>query len=115
MKRFSSQFVAVLVLLQAASGLAASADPPNCAALGIVPKDSVPQASIQLLPPTGCRTLMKNGYPVPDPRYTPGAINSSVTIGVLRDPRIQDGLHPRRIDDGGGQGQDLRLVRHPAS
>lgn len=33
-----------------------------------------------------CSTQMRNGYPVPDPRCTPGGINASVTADVLRNP-----------------------------
>lgn len=32
-----------------------------------------------------CRTRIRNGYPVPDPRCTPGGVNPSVTEGVLTD------------------------------
>jgi hypothetical protein len=33
-----------------------------------------------------CAVRMKNGYPVPDARCTPGGMNPSVTLDVLRDP-----------------------------
>jgi hypothetical protein len=33
-----------------------------------------------------CRPAIRNGYPVPDPRCTPGGINSKVTVQVLDDP-----------------------------
>ena len=33
-----------------------------------------------------CHTRMRNGYPIPDPKCTPGAINPTVTSAVLRDP-----------------------------
>jgi hypothetical protein len=33
-----------------------------------------------------CEALVRNGYPVPDPRCTPGGINPSVTAGILRNP-----------------------------
>ena len=36
---------------------------------------------------TSCRIRLKDGYPVPDPRCTPGGINPSVSLDVLRDPR----------------------------
>lgn len=32
-----------------------------------------------------CAVRIKNGYPEPDPRCTPGGVNPSVTLGVLRD------------------------------
>lgn len=33
----------------------------------------------------GCTVRMQNGYPVPDPRCTPGGVNPSITLDVLRD------------------------------
>lgn len=33
-----------------------------------------------------CRTRMRNGYPEPDARCTPGGVNPTVTADVLRDP-----------------------------
>lgn len=33
-----------------------------------------------------CEVRSENGYPVPDPRCTPGGVNPSVTEDVLRDP-----------------------------
>jgi hypothetical protein len=41
--------------------------------------------SVQLPPPNGCSTRMSNGYPIPDSFCTPGGINPTVTIDVLRD------------------------------
>lgn len=34
-----------------------------------------------------CAVRVKNGYPVPDPRCTPGGVNPSISIEVLRDSR----------------------------
>jgi hypothetical protein len=33
-----------------------------------------------------CHPSISNGYPVPDPRCTPGGINSTVTLSVMQDP-----------------------------
>ena len=33
-----------------------------------------------------CAPRMRNGYPVPDAKCTPGGVNPSVTVDVLRDP-----------------------------
>jgi hypothetical protein len=33
-----------------------------------------------------CAVRMRNGYPVPDAKCTPGGVNPSVTVDVLRDP-----------------------------
>lgn len=32
-----------------------------------------------------CSVHMRNGYPMPDPRCTPGGVNPSITADVLRD------------------------------
>jgi hypothetical protein len=34
-----------------------------------------------------CQVRMKEGYPLPDPRCTPGGINPSITMNTLRDRR----------------------------
>ncbi len=34
---------------------------------------------------------MRDGYPVPDPRCTPGGINPSVTVAMLRNPAWRTG------------------------
>lgn len=39
-----------------------------------------------------CHTRFKGGFPLPDPRCTPGGINPSVSVAVLRDPRWRTGL-----------------------
>jgi hypothetical protein len=36
-----------------------------------------------------CKTGKSMGYPVPDPKCTPGAVNPSVTAAALRDPRFK--------------------------
>ncbi len=38
-----------------------------------------------------CSTQMRDGYPVPDPRCTPGGINPSVTVALLRNPAWRTG------------------------
>jgi len=38
-----------------------------------------------------CATQIKNGFPIPDPSCTPGAINPTLTVGVLRDPSFRTG------------------------
>lgn len=39
------------------------------------------------LPPLGrCEARISHGYPIPDPMCTPGAVNPTVTIDVLRNP-----------------------------
>jgi hypothetical protein len=36
-----------------------------------------------------CKTGKSMGYPVPDPKCTPGAVNPSVTAATLHDPRFK--------------------------
>jgi hypothetical protein len=36
-----------------------------------------------------CKTGKRMGFPVPDPKCTPGAINPTVTAAVLRDPKFR--------------------------
>jgi hypothetical protein len=37
----------------------------------------------------GCTTQTKHGFPVPDPKCTPGAVNPSVTLIVLKNPSFR--------------------------
>ena len=45
---------------------------------------SHPLASVSLPPKDGCSIRFVNGYPVPDPACTPGAVNPTVTLDFLR-------------------------------
>jgi hypothetical protein len=36
--------------------------------------------------PSKCHVQMSNGFPIPDPKCTPGAINPSITLEVLQNP-----------------------------
>ena len=38
-----------------------------------------------------CSTSLRDGYPVPDPRCTPGGINPSATVTLLRNPAWRTG------------------------
>lgn len=59
--------------------------PESCSTLGIDCKSSYFQPWQE--PQDGsCRALIRNGYPIPDPRCTPGGINPTVTLSVMRDP-----------------------------
>lgn len=50
------------------------------------PAADQPLAPVTLPPANSCSLRMSHGYPLPDPACTPGAINPTVTIDVLRDP-----------------------------
>lgn len=38
-----------------------------------------------------CRTRREHGYPVPDPRCTPGGINPTISLDIIKDPRWRTG------------------------
>ena len=59
--------------------------PASCETLGIICRSAY-FASWQEPADGNCRTLMRNGYPMPDPRCTPGGVDPTVTGDVLRDP-----------------------------
>ena len=67
----------------------AAAPPPDCGSFNINAKDSQPLKPADTA--SGCKTGMKNGYPVPDPKCTPGAVNNTLTVEVLRDPNFRTG------------------------
>jgi hypothetical protein len=59
--------------------------PPVCDQLNIDGRASAPLHPVALPPRQACTTPIRNGFPVPDPNCTPGAINPTLTIDVLRD------------------------------
>jgi hypothetical protein len=58
----------------------------NCAKFNIDVNAATSLQSVSLPPVQGCSTRTKNGFPIPDPNCTPGAINPTLTATVLRDP-----------------------------
>lgn len=66
-----------------------AADAVNCDQFNINTKNSSPLATVEAPHAGGCKTLVKNGYPVPDPKCTPGAINTTLTSAVLRNPEFR--------------------------
>jgi hypothetical protein len=60
--------------------------PPVCDQLNIDGRASASLHTVALPPQQTCTTPTRNGFPVPDPNCTPGAINPTLTIEVLRDP-----------------------------
>jgi hypothetical protein len=59
--------------------------PAVCDELHVDGRSSAPLQTVTLPPPRGCTTRTSNGFPVPDPNCTPGAVDPTVTIAVLRD------------------------------
>lgn len=60
-----------------------SESPAVCAQLGIVCES---EYFVPWNPPSdgSCSTMLHHGYPVPDPRCTPGGIDPSVTVDMLK-------------------------------
>jgi len=78
----------ILIALQVSSMPAADqANCPACPIPSLQPKASRPLGSAD--PSHGCTTQTKRGFPVPDPKCTPGAINPSVTLQILKDPSFR--------------------------
>jgi hypothetical protein len=50
-----------------------------------------PLHAVSLPPSNGCSVKMSHGYPLPDPSCTPGGVNPTVTVNVLRDPAYRTG------------------------
>lgn len=63
----------------------APATSESCSALGVACASNYFQ-SWQRPADGSCHASTSNGYPVPDPQCTPGGINSTVTLDVMRDP-----------------------------
>lgn len=89
------RFITMSLLMLSTAGMSAPAfahryhfDPAICSQLGINPGASRPLGQFSANT-TGCRTRMSNGYPIPDPKCTPGAINPTVTSEVLADPSFR--------------------------
>jgi len=82
--------VSLSLVACALASQARAADPPDCDAFKIDSTHGTP-----LTPPDNpeqpgsCKVQIKNGFPVPDSKCTPGAINDTLTVDVLRDPRFR--------------------------
>jgi hypothetical protein len=81
--------MAFAALFACACAVTASADEPPA----ICKSFNIDLAASQTLHPgaatTNCKTGKSMGFPVPDPRCTPGAINPSITAATLRDPKFK--------------------------
>jgi len=85
-------FCLVVVVLANApllAGTAARATCGDCPVLSVNPRASRPLGRATARRP--CRVQTSNGLPLPDPKCTPGAINPTVTLAVLRDKSFRTG------------------------
>lgn len=64
----------------------AAAAAVNCKKFHLDAKASSPIFRVTLPPAGTCVTRTSNGFPIPDPRCTPGATNPTLTNDVLRNP-----------------------------
>lgn len=58
--------------------------PVDCNIPGLDRKAHTALASVGTPTDGSCRAGTRNGFPIPDPRCTPGAINPTVTVDVLK-------------------------------
>lgn len=85
-----------------------------CSRLDVNPGMS--QALAPLSPdPGGCHVRMSHGYPIPDPRCTPGAINPTVTPDVLDAPGFRTRCIRNRVTTEREKAVTYRWydIRHP--
>jgi len=74
------------VLGNGIAGYAAGSDAVDCSALGIGVKGDQQIKAVSLPPHQSCAPRTSNGFPIPDPNCTPGAINPTLTVNVLSAP-----------------------------
>jgi hypothetical protein len=82
--------VAVMVVLLAAVGSHGVAG-QTCASCPVVLDNHASQPLGTVTRATGCVSVIHNGFPTPDPTCTPGAINPTVTLDVLKNPAFRTG------------------------
>ncbi len=57
-----------------------------------------------------CHSLTRNGYPVPDPRCTPGGVDPTRDIAGVKQSGVVDALRPKLRDERGAETRDVRVV-----
>lgn len=68
---------------------AAGKKPVDCARFHLDTNANQPFQAIVLPPDHLCTPGESRGFPIPDPSCSPGAINPTVTIEILRDPKFR--------------------------
>ena len=76
--------LAIIVPSQAADLKVRTKLPAICARLHIDPEGSDALQTVSLPPDHTCKPRVKNGLPLPDPSCSPGAINPTLTLAVLK-------------------------------
>ena len=100
---------------QTATGTPGQITCDNCPVPGIDPKGSTPFATADTS--HGCKTGARIGFPIPDPKCTPGAINPTVTLEVLKNPAfrtacVRDCATPLTVKDSA---YGLYSIAHPSN
>jgi hypothetical protein len=88
-RTFATMFCLGVLSLEPAYGQSHETQekPLHCAQFHIDDKASTPIVPGFVAQKTGCKTgKAANGFPIPDPKCTPGAINPTLTAKVLQDP-----------------------------
>jgi hypothetical protein len=95
MRKLGRGAFAALVCLEFSSyANGAQAQPKEVAVSGVCENfntnaaASKPLREVKLPPDGSCSVQQKNGFPLPDPACTPGAINPTLTPEILRDPQF---------------------------
>jgi hypothetical protein len=97
--------------------VARSRRPANCAQFNIDDRASRPLRAVSLPPQAGCHTRSMNALPIPDPNCTPGAVNPSVSVAVLRNPAFRTACIRQQVTTQYEKAQTYRWysVPHPAN
>jgi len=84
---------------------------------GVDPKASTPLASFNLPASHTCTQRMKNGFPIPDPSCTPGVINKTVTLSVLKRPAFKTACIRDKASSAHAKAvtYDWYYVQHPVN
>ncbi|MGH8686363.1 MAG: hypothetical protein ACREVQ_01485 [Burkholderiales bacterium] len=90
MPKRSIYLLVVPALLGMTVGASVHAKPPaQCSAIGLNGKASTPMQQVATPAAESCKTRMSHGFPIPDPACTPGAVNPSLTLTVLENPKFR--------------------------
>ena len=94
----------------------APAQAVDCTQFNIRSTDSQPLGGSGQMPDT-CKARMKNGFPIPDPDCTPGAINRTLTTKVLRDPDFRTSCVRDNVTTASQKAGTYKLyaIPHPAN
>lgn len=83
--------VAAILFVFGAIGRTQTVSCTSCPVAGIDPHGSQALGPVTASGTKGCKVTKHNGFPTPDPACTPGAINPTVTLDVLKNPAFRTG------------------------